>query len=187
MAHFLQNRLAQTEVPMAKSQQQVEWSHIESLIEEIEDDHKDLKKFIEVLKDEDASFKERKEAYKSFAQLLKSHASSEEKAVYDICLKVEDLKQQAHEAYLEHTIAENLLKTIPSIREETKWCAYSKVLAELVEHHIEEEEGEFLPSLKKQIEAQKQEQMAEEFLTLRQKSQRDFSEENGGVLARMTH
>ena len=159
-------------------------SNMETIIEEIEDDHEDLRKFIKILKDEEADTKKRKAAYTPFAELLKSHASSEEKAVYEVCLKIEDLKEKAHESFVEHIIAENLMKKIPGIRDEAKWLAHAKVLAELVEHHMEEEESSFLPALKKHVEEQKQEQMAEKFLTLRQKSQRGFSKENGGVLAR---
>jgi hypothetical protein len=155
---------------------------VDDLVKAIKEDHQDLKKFIAVMKDEDASHAEKKEATQGFTSLLKSHSSSEEKALYARCLKVDDLRVMADEGYVEHHVAASLMKAMPSTRNRDRWTAQVKVLAELVEHHIEEEEKEFLPEVEKAFADQKQEKMAHEFVALRRRSQRNVSEENAGVL-----
>jgi hemerythrin-like domain-containing protein len=155
---------------------------VDDLVQAIKDDHDDLRKFIEVMKDEDAELKEKKHATEGFMSLLKSHSSSEEKALYERCLKVEDLRVLADEGFVEHAVASSLMKSMPATRNRDRWLAQVKVLAELVEHHIEEEESDFLPEVEKQFTDAKQEKMAHEFFSLRKRSQRNISGENAGVL-----
>src|SRR6218665_3800246 len=73
---------------------------IPSVIEAIERDHLDLRKFIGVLKSDSKRPATKKAAYKQFAELLKSHSVSEEKAVYAKCLRIGALKQDAYEGYV---------------------------------------------------------------------------------------
>ncbi|MNT72669.1 hypothetical protein D3C72_2112950 [compost metagenome] len=56
--------------------------------------------------------------------------------------------------------------------DEDLWSARVKVLAELVEHHIEEEESELLPDFKKHCEVEARVQMGAQFLKLKQKLER---------------
>lgn len=158
---------------------------IEDIVQAIKDDHKDLRKFGKILKSEDSSLKEKKEAYKCFSSLLKSHSKSEEKAVYELCLKVKDLKLETNEGYIEHHVADSLMKEISATKKEDKWCAQVKVLAEVVEHHADEEEKEFLPKISKDFDEKQQNQMSAKFIQLREKSQTNFSDENAGVLAKL--
>lgn len=164
----------------------VEMSHgtPESLVKAIKADHEDLKKFIEVLKDENSDFSEKQEAGDLFMSLLKSHASSEEKAVYTVCMDEEDLLDHALEGFVEHGVADALMRKLSAIEDEGKWKACAKVLAEVVEHHIDEEEKEFLPEVERHFANKKQMKMTHEFMNLRQRSQKSISSENAGVLAR---
>lgn len=156
---------------------------IPSVIEAIERDHDDLKKFIGVLKSDSRRPATKKAAYKQFAELLKSHSSSEEKAVYAKCLRIGALKQEAYEGYVEHTIAAKLMKELDGMRSTSpEWLAKAKVLAELVEHHLVEEERNFLPTLRSHVEAEERAEMREEFVGLRIRSQRHHTDENAGVL-----
>lgn len=160
-------------------------SPIENIVQAIKDDHKDLRKFGKILKSEESSMKEKKEAYKNFSSLLKSHAKSEEKAVYELCLKVNDVKLEANEGYIEHHVADSLMKEISTTKKEEKWWAQVKVLAEVVEHHADEEEKEFLPKISKDFDEKQKNQMSSKFIQLREKSQTKVSEENAGVLAKV--
>lgn len=156
---------------------------IPSVIEAIERDHLDLRKFIGVLKSDSKRPATKKVAYKQFAELLKSHSVSEEKAVYAKCLRIGALKQDAYEGYVEHTIAAKLMKELDAMRSpNAEWLAKAKVLAELVEHHLEEEEREFLPALRSHVEAEERAEMREEFVGLRIRSQRHHTDDNAGVL-----
>lgn len=160
-------------------------NRFDDIVKALKEDHKELRRFGETLKSEDASNSEKKEAYKNFSSLLKSHAKSEEKAVYAKCCPVEELTQEAEEGYIEHKIADNLMKDIATTRNSDKWNALVKVLAEVVEHHADEEEKELLPKVKEHFEKSEQVQMSHQFITLREKSQKDITEDNAGVLAKV--
>lgn len=167
----------------AQGRQQANSLGTGSLVEAIKRDHVDLKKFIEVLKDEEADHAEKKEAYDPFMKLLDSHAEAEEKALYTVCLKEEELSDHGHEGFVEHDIARELMQSIARTRRSEVWMAKVKVLAEVVEHHIEEEENEFLPEVEENIGQEEQQKILAQFLKLRRKGQTDFTQENAGVLA----
>jgi len=158
---------------------------VDDLIQAIKDDHKDLKKFIKVMKDGDATSAQKKSAAQNFMSLLKSHSSSEEKALYQPCLKVAKFRVMTDEGFVEHEVAARLMKKIAGTKSHDRWLAEVKVLAELVEHHVDEEEKDFLPKVKKYFSTQKQESMANRFFALRQASQRNVSSKNAGVLGRV--
>lgn len=154
-----------------------------SIIDAIRDDHRDLRHFIEILKDEDVEQKEKKGAYLPFADLLKSHAQSEESAVYAPCLKIEDLSHFAHEGYVEHKIADLLMESIERTKTRESWVAQVKTLAELVEKHMEEEESDFLPQLERYFADPEKTEMVMDFMALRKRSQRSPKQANAGALA----
>lgn len=163
----------------------VDYGKFEDIVKAIKGDHKDLRKFGEILKSDDASDAEKKDAYKNFSSLLKSHAKSEEKAVYNPCLEVKDLKQEADEGFIEHKVADRLMADIASIRDKDKWNAAVKVLAEVVEHHADEEEKELLPDVSKNFEKEEKSDMSHKFISLREQSQKGVNAENAGILAQV--
>lgn len=159
-------------------------SHI---VEAIRKDHDDLKEWIKILRDGSKEMKERKRAYEKFSALLKSHSVAEETAVYAFCEKVpkRELNIETAEGFAEHAIADDLMAKIAGLREPKEWTAHTKVLAELVEHHIVEEEEELLPNLKKVLTAEQNTRLLEEFLTLRAASE-DKRHNHAGVLTEMS-
>ncbi len=72
------------------------------------------------------------------------HVRAEEKVVYDAILKLKDkhTQQDGEEGYLEHGLADKMLASLGKIQNAAspEFSATSKVLKELVEHHVEEEE-----------------------------------------------
>lgn len=154
-----------------------------SIIDAIRDDHRDLRHFIEILKDESVEQREKKGAYLPFADLLRSHAKSEEKSVYAPCLKIEDLSHFAHEGYVEHKIADLLMESIERTKTRDSWIAQVKTLAELVEKHMEEEESEFLPQLEEYFAEPEKTEMVVDFMALRKQSQKSPKQDNAGALA----
>ncbi|MGK4455687.1 hypothetical protein, partial [Klebsiella pneumoniae] len=62
---------------------------------------------------------------------------------------------------------DELAKKIKSLGDEDEWKAHVKVLAELVEHHIEEEEEEQIPDLRKDFELDERVKIGLEYLRLR--------------------
>ena len=123
------------------------------IISVIKEDHEPLKDLIKVMKNPDLDFSQRLQAFKEFAPLLLTHAKAEEKALYDFMKQKSKLAVQAFEGDTEHAIADQLVLEIKTATEQNVVSAKIKVLAELVEHHIQEEESEMLPEIKKSVPA----------------------------------
>jgi hemerythrin-like domain-containing protein len=77
-------------------------------------------------------------------QALVPHTKAEEKVVYDAVLAVKDKnsRMNAYEGYLEHEWASKTLQRLRLIRSASsaQHLAAARVLKELVEHHIRDEE-----------------------------------------------
>lgn len=131
------------------------------------EDHKPLKKHIKVLKDEEQSFGRRRKAFLQFAPLLTIHAKSEEQALYSRMKESDELRMEGLEGDTEHHIADALVREIQGIEDEDEWTAKSKVLAELVEHHIEEEEKEMLKSVRKELDLTERKEIGKDYLKLK--------------------
>jgi hypothetical protein len=139
------------------------------IIEIILEDHKPLKELIETLKDTDTELEKRMQAFDEFAQLLVNHAKSEEQTLYVEMKEEDELRTEAFEGDVEHMLADQLLEEAKRTDDEDLWSAKVKVLAELVEHHIEEEESELLPSYRKCFDLEERVSLGEEYLALRAK------------------
>lgn len=161
-------------------------SEIVSIVDAVERDHEDLKKFISLLKNEKTPVAVKRRVYGPFVSLLTSHARSEEKAMYSLSQSLPGLKLRTLEGYIEHNVANSLAKKIPlepSHKELPKWLAQVQVLAELVEHHVQEEENELLPEIKNRMSDRRQKEACRKFVVLRKRSQKTITKDNAGVLA----
>jgi hemerythrin superfamily protein len=146
-------------------------SHI---VDAIERDHQDLKKFIKILTNEDSPSSVKRRVYPEFASLLVSHSKAEEQAMYAISENLTGLKQKTLEGYIEHKIASQMVRKInpdPAHKDLNEWLAEVKVLAELVEHHVEEEESELLPEVKEQLSDKANSSSLKTFVKLRRATQ----------------
>ena len=137
------------------------------IIDLILDDHQPLKQLIKTMKG-DAELDEKFIAFQEFAPLLVMHSKPEEQTVYMRMKKVSEGRESGFEGDVEHGLADQLLEEIKRTKDEDVWMAKVKVLAELVEHHIKEEEKEMLPLFKKISEAQERKNLAQEFLDLKE-------------------
>ena len=150
-------------------------------------DHDALKGLMKVLKDEDESVAKKKTAFKLFRALLLSHSSVEEKVLYSISEHKKDTKRKTDEGFVEHDVAKTLLLKIknpgrgPAL---DHWVAQVQVLSELVEHHLEEEERELIPKIRRELTAKQQTQGAAKFLQLRRRTQHLRDRKNLGALAK---
>ncbi len=141
------------------------------VIELILNDHKPLKKLIEVLKDTDNDISERRAAFEEFCPLLLTHAKPEEQVVYVFMKNEDELRSEGFEGDVEHGLADQMIEEAKRTDDEDIWSAKVKVLAELVEHHIEEEEDELLPDFKKFTEKDERVQMGAKFMRLKSELQ----------------
>jgi len=121
----------------------------EDIIQLILNDHLPLKALIEVMKDDEAEYPEKLAAFEEFAPTLVAHAKPEEKTWYVDMKKDDEMVVEGLEGDVEHGLADQLCEELKRTDDEDMFMAKVKVLAELVEHHIEEEEEEMLPEYKK--------------------------------------
>jgi hemerythrin superfamily protein len=107
--------------------------------EAIEDDEPDREECLELLVKIDA--------------LLTPHARAEERLIYPAFQQATDeARDPVMEAYEEHALVHQLMdeiKAMPDVSDE--WRAKVKVMMDLVEHHVKEEEGEQFQKAKKAL------------------------------------
>ncbi len=139
------------------------------IIEYILQDHKALKALIKIMKNSDKSFAVRKEAYLEFCPLLVTHAKPEEMVLYTYMKSDQDLRQGGFEGDVEHQLADQMSEEAKRTDDEDLMSARIKVLAELVEHHIGEEEEELLPNFRKATDLKTRTEMGNKFLAFKTK------------------
>lgn len=100
-------------------------------------------------------------------QALIPHSKAEEQVVYDrvAVLKGEKPKIDSAEGYSEHALASATLKSLDTLQPNTpEFKANAKVLKELLDHHIKEEERNIWSDVKENFSDEQRKQMNGEFL-----------------------
>jgi hemerythrin-like domain-containing protein len=118
---------------------------------------------------------ERKAILEQIKGALVPHLRAEEKVVYNAIygLKDKDAKQDSAEGYMEHQLGDTMLATLEKIDDamSPEFGAGAKVLKELVEHHVEEEENNVWSDTKKNFSAEDRIEMNRKFLAAKKKVQ----------------
>jgi hemerythrin superfamily protein len=114
------------------------------ILDTLKNEHDEVKSLLSQLQDAGAAA-QRKSLVKRIKAALVPHTKAEEKVVYDavIALRDKDAQTDGYEGYLEHEWASKTLQRLESIADAAspEHKAAGKVLKELVEHHIKEEES----------------------------------------------
>jgi hemerythrin superfamily protein len=130
-------------------------------LELLKQDHRkvaDLFKQVEATEDE----KKHQQLFKQIKTELESHTHIEETILYPDFEKHEELKDITLEAYEEHKQVKTLLREIDRLAEGSeRFDAKLKVMGENVEHHVEEEENEMFPKVKKLYNKEQLEQLGQ--------------------------
>lgn len=142
-------------------------------------DHSYLKDCIDIMKDKNEDKKIKIKHAKNFLDALKRHSAGEKKALYAPLEEVKEFRAQILESEIEHAIVDSkvrtLLKKVSSMRTMNEDIeAEMKVLAEIVELHVVEEEKELLPKMRKYIDKTLLNEMGFQFLVIRQFSEKDL-------------
>lgn len=141
------------------------------IIELIVKDHKPLKRMVKILKDPDIGFTKKRPVFEEFAALLLGHANSEEESLYIHMKNDKNLRMYGHEGVIEHTIAKQLIDESIGTDYNEEWLAKVKVLAEIIEHHIEEEETEMFDCVRKYFDMNTRRKIGDEYLKLKEEFQ----------------
>ena len=144
-------------------------------------DHVYLKECIAVLTNDYANKNEKIFYARTFLDTFKKHSEAEEKTVYESLSEMEELRMQILEGEAEHGMAkfkyESLIprlikmKILDDVTE-----AEIKVLAELVEHHIDEEETELFPKIRYSLDQGILNEIGFQFMILRQFTPQDLED-----------
>jgi hemerythrin superfamily protein len=113
------------------------------ILDKLHEEHQEVKELVgKLVKSESVS--ERKTLTRKIKAALVPHSRAEETVVYDavIRLKKEKPKQDGAEGYFEHELADRMLGKLSKMQnaKSPEFSAAAKVLKELLEHHIDEEE-----------------------------------------------
>jgi hypothetical protein len=115
----------------------------------------------------------RKSLVKKIKAALVPHVRAEQKVVYDaiIALRNKDARVDGHEGYLEHQLAEKVLLSLDKMASAVspEFTAASKVLKELVEHHVQEEERNVWKDVRENFSDDDRIEMCEKFLAAKKK------------------
>jgi hemerythrin superfamily protein len=129
-------------------------------------EHKEVKEmFEEILDDKKPSMM----VFNQIMEALQPHMSGEEKYFYPAIKKAAESKEEnaliVNEAFEEHKWAKALAAEICKMDENDEmWLPKVKVLSDMIEHHIEEEEGELFKAAKKVLSKDQQEQILGQYL-----------------------
>ena len=126
-------------------------------IELLKTQHEEAKKLFEKI--ESAQDEEKQDLFERLADALAVHATIEEKHFYPATksARTEELLQEAVEEHLAvKRLIADLLELTP---EDAQFDAKVTVLKEQVEHHVEEEEGELFPKVRKMLGAEELEDL----------------------------
>ena len=121
-------------------------------------DHKAVKamfKQFEDIKDDEDAEDEKQELVQRICAELTVHTSIEEEIFYPAVRDAIDGDEIVDEAEVEHASAKDLIQQLEGASPgDDQYDAKVKVLSELIEHHVEEEEGEMFPKAKKAIDVE---------------------------------
>jgi hemerythrin superfamily protein len=136
------------------------------ILDKLHTEHEKVKGLLsQMVESEDAQ--ERKDLFEEFKDALVRHARAEEKIMYDpmIALDEEEPEEQGDEGYIEHELVDVMLKKLDKARDKgsIEWTAGIKVVKELVNHHIKEEEGSFFQTMKDNFSKEEREAMDVKF------------------------
>jgi hypothetical protein len=132
------------------------------ILDTLKKEHEEVKDLLQDLSDAETPAQRRTLVQKIKAALL-PHTKAEEKVVYNavIALRDKDAQMDGHEGYLEHEWAAKTLQRLEAIASAAspEHKAAGKVLKELVEHHIDEEEKNVWADVKKHFSDEDRKQM----------------------------
>jgi hemerythrin superfamily protein len=145
-----------------------------TILNALKADHDEVKSMLKtILATKDG--KKRGQLFEGFKFKLTAHSRAEEKVFYRALEKTEEGKTEALEGTVEHDVVDRLLADLAAARqpESETWTARCSVLQELLEHHIEEEEGDLFKTARKLFDRAALEKMGKDFAS--EKSQIDAS------------
>lgn len=158
----LKNKMAGTEPEEADA----------DILDTLKQEHRDVAEMLERLV-ESASAAERRKLLAAIKSALVPHLRAEEKIVYDAVLALRGKEQKTHgeEGYMEHALGDRMLAQLGKMKEpmSPEFSAGAKVLKELVEHHVAEEEKNIWSDVEANFSDEQRTEMNKKFLAAKKR------------------
>lgn len=120
------------------------------IIQLITQDHKPLKKMILVLKDPKILITKKRLLFENFATKLTTHLKAEESSLYFHMKNDPLLRMEGLQGDIEHHLLEQLISEVHQIKNnDDLWMVKVKLIAELIDRHIQTEEQHVFKKIKK--------------------------------------
>lgn len=149
----------------------------EDLIQLILMDHKKIKPLLKALKDTLLPMDERWSMFEQFIPLFERHSRPEEYTLYNTMKEIKKLREEGFEGEVEHVLADQMVDEAKRESDDDILSAKLKILGELVEHHVQEEERNLLPNFKKSVGQQERLSLGRKFIELKQQMGETFNQE----------
>lgn len=132
-----------------------------TIIEALIDHHNEMRDLIKEIKDDQSKY-----------ILLKKHLDIHHELEEDLLLnelnEVKEVKDESLESQEEHFVLNILLLDLADFpKDHYRWQVKFKVLEEVIDHHLEEEEDDLFPEAEKHLPKQKLEELGKKFLKLK--------------------
>ncbi len=131
-------------------------------------DHKEVKKLFKQILDE---CKSDEATYNQIRNALQVHMRGEEEYFYPAIKDGKDARILSNEAIVEHNSAKMLMDEIDNTDEDNEmWLPRVKVLSEMIDHHVEDEEGDLFDEAKKLLNENQEREIGQKFLEIKSMS-----------------
>lgn len=139
-------------------------------IELLKEDHDKMKDLLEEIEDTDRSdAQRRRELYRQIRAELKLHERLEETLLYPELKQHEETREITLEGFEEHHAANLILDELCDVPVgDENWGPKAKVLKEMIEHHIEEEEGEMFKGAKRVLGKERLEEIGRQMQAMKE-------------------
>jgi hemerythrin superfamily protein len=141
------------------------------ILDTLHTEHDEVQELLEMLVESDNA-REQKSLVAKIKAALVPHTKAEEKVVYDavLALRGKDAKIDGNEGYIEHGLADQTLKKLDKLTANSpEFGATAKVLKELVDHHVQEEERNIWAQVRKNFSDEQREKMNRDFLAAKKR------------------
>lgn len=136
--------------------------------------HKNVKALFKKVENTEGG-RQRRQLMDQIANELKIHTKIEEEIFYPAVreLGTSKAEEMIDEAFEEHHVVDLVLAELPTVDpEDERFAAKMTVLSELVEHHVEEEEGELFPMAEKKLGKDRLQMLGEQMQSMAEGEQR---------------
>lgn len=147
------------------------------LFELLQKDHDRVKGILEDLSEtSEKAEKTRRTGFDRLKEELIPHMRAEEQAFYPVLKSLEETRELALEALEEHHVAETVLSELGSMSmTDEAWTAKLQVFQELLEHHIEEEEGEIFDQAEEVLDEDQLQDIMQQVQSIKQEAKASVS------------